>query len=71
MSSKEEYLLNFVLYYDTLFDFVLVLLQMWNMNISFSLSPSIWDVHSRILLNCILSTIVKIISIHLYFSTEL
>jgi hypothetical protein len=56
-------------------DIVLVLLRMWNMNISFSLSTSIWDVYSRILLtcklNCKLSTVINIISIHLYFSIQL
>jgi hypothetical protein len=35
MSNKDKYLLNFMFYYDILSDFVLVLLQIWNMIISF------------------------------------
>jgi hypothetical protein len=68
MSNRGKYLLNFVFYYDII---MLVLLQMWNMIISFSQSVSMWNAHSRILLNCKLSTTVNIISIYLYFSIQL
>jgi hypothetical protein len=71
VSNMEEYLLNLVFYDDVPSDFVLVVLQMWNMNLCFSLSTSIWNVYSRVLLNSKLSAIVNIISIHLCFSIQL